>query len=168
MREGWWAGRLNRRLAAGWLSRVSAAGAVSIIAAGIGACGGSSTTSVTKTVTASSPSASSAATTGASTHSPRPTAAPATRSPSGSIPDYRPSAVVSKISGSTVLTTPAPVSTVGGFYRGVLARGGWQIISSSRSAYSASFTARRPGEGVTISVYPRGSGSGVAISTHPE
>jgi hypothetical protein len=76
--------------------------------------------------------------------------------------------VVSKSGTTTVLTSPDSIGKVGSFYGGVLANGGWQIRSSAKSAYSANFTAHRDGEGVTISVYPRGSGSGITISKHPE
>ncbi len=67
-----------------------------------------------------------------------------------------------------MLTSPDSVSKIGSYYRAVLGQGGWQLRSSSNTAYSASFTAHRASEGVTISVYPRGSGPGISISTHPE
>ncbi len=53
-------------------------------------------------------------------------------------------------------------------YTDALAKGGWQITSSSGSAYNASFTAHRANEGVSISVYSRGAGSGISITTHLE
>ena len=88
--------------------------------------------------------------------------------PSGAaLPDYQPSTVVSKTAASTVLTSPDPVSKIGAFYTDALAKGGWQVMSSSTSAYHARFTASRSHEGASISVYSRGSGSGISISTHP-
>jgi hypothetical protein len=67
-----------------------------------------------------------------------------------------------------VLTSPDSVTQIGNFYKDALAKGGWQIRSSSGSAYNASFSAHRANEGVSISVYPRGAGSGISIATHPE
>jgi hypothetical protein len=66
-----------------------------------------------------------------------------------------------------VLTSPE-VTKVGDFYKEALAKGGWQIRSSSTTAYNASFSAHRTGEGISISVYPRGAGSGISINTHRE
>jgi hypothetical protein len=87
--------------------------------------------------------------------------------PSGQLPDYQPSTVVSKSASSTVLTSPDPVDKIGAFYKNALTQGGWHVTSSSMSAYHASFTASRSSEGASISVYSRGSGSGISISTHP-
>lgn len=84
------------------------------------------------------------------------------------IPEYHPSSLVRKSPSSTVLTSPDSVTQVGNFYKDALAKGGWQIRSSSGSAYNASFTAHRANEGVSISVYSRGAGSGISIATHPE
>jgi len=67
-----------------------------------------------------------------------------------------------------VLTSPDSVTKVGNFYKDSLAKGGWQIRSSSSSAYNASFSAHRSNQGVSISVYSRGGGSGISITTHPE
>ena len=66
-----------------------------------------------------------------------------------------------------MLTSPDSVSKIGEFYRNALAVGGWHVSSSSTSAYHASFAAYRSDEGVSVSVYSRGSGSGISISTHP-
>jgi len=76
--------------------------------------------------------------------------------------------LVSKTPSSTVLTSPDSVTQVGDFYKDALAKGGWQIRSASSSAYNASFSAHRSNQGVSISVYARGAGSGVSINTHPE
>jgi plastocyanin domain-containing protein len=89
-------------------------------------------------------------------------------SSAGRLPDYQPSTVVSKSEYSTVLTSPDSVGKVGEFYRKALAAGGWHVTSSSMSAYQASFSANRSNEGVNVSVYSRGSGSGISISTHPQ
>jgi hypothetical protein len=86
---------------------------------------------------------------------------------SGQLPDYQPSTLVSKSASSTVLTSPDAVGKIGAFYKDALARGGWQVTSSSMSAYHASFTAYRSSEGASISVYAQAGGSGISISTHP-
>jgi hypothetical protein len=84
------------------------------------------------------------------------------------VPEYQPSSVVSESAYSTVLKSPNSIAQIGAFYSAALAKGGWKLRSSSKSAFHASFTAHRPNEGVTISVYPIGSGSGISISQHPE
>jgi hypothetical protein len=86
---------------------------------------------------------------------------------SGPLPDYQPSTLVSKSASSTVLTSPDAVGKISAFYKDALARGGWQVTSSSMSAYHASFTAYRSSEGASISVYAQAGGSGISISTHP-
>jgi hypothetical protein len=104
-----------------------------------------------------------------------PTAAPSVpasgsvNSPSaGKLPDYQPSTVVSKSAASTVLTSPDSTSKIGEFYRSALTAGGWHVTASSMSAYHASFAAYRSNEGINVSVYSRGSGSGISISTYPQ
>jgi len=66
-----------------------------------------------------------------------------------------------------MLTSPDSVSKIGEFYQKAMATGGWHVASSSMSAYHASFGAYRSNEGVSDSVYSRGSGSGISISMHP-
>lgn len=94
-------------------------------------------------------------------------AAAATTATSAGLPDYQPSKVVSKTSGSTVLESSDSVRTIGEFYADALAKGGWQVTTSSAGSYHASFTAHRGDEGTSISVYPRLGGSGISISTYP-
>jgi hypothetical protein len=146
--------------------------AASVVAIGVTGCGGSNGgsngASATKTVTVKQGAASHS--TPAATQSA--TAVDNKSRPIGksnvAVPHYQPASVVSSSKYSTVLTSPDSVSKIGSYYQGVLANGGWRLRSSSKTPRSASFTARRADQGVTISVYPRGSGSGVSISTHPE
>jgi hypothetical protein len=85
----------------------------------------------------------------------------------GELPIYQPSRLISQASGSTVVRSPDSVAKVGAFYADALAKGGWKIISSSRSAYSANFTARRGTQGTTIAISSiSGSGSVISISTY--
>jgi hypothetical protein len=163
-------------------TRVAGLLAVSALAIGVSACGGSSggsSSPATKTVTAkqSAPAntASSSASAPASTSSSSTSAAPAASgggstsksSASGSVPSYNPSTVVSKHGDSLVLNSPDSVTKIGSYYKGVLARGGWQVQQATVTARSASFSAHQTGQGVTISVYPSGSGSGISITTYP-
>jgi hypothetical protein len=177
-------------------SRIVAAAAVAVAAVGLTACAASGgtpaaapATTVTQTAQASPPPAASSHTAApgpapaASSPTAAPGPAPAASSPTatpsapaggpagsssaGKLPDYQPSTVVSESEYSTVLTSPDSVSKVGQFYRNALATSGWHVTSSSMSAYHASFTADRSHQGVSISVYSTGSGSGVSISTHP-
>jgi hypothetical protein len=88
-------------------------------------------------------------------------------SPTGKLPDYRPSTVVSESRTTTVFKSPDSVEKIGTFYRGALASGGWDTISASVGSFHASFTARRSHEGLSISVYPGFGGSGISISQYP-
>ena len=115
---------------------------------GLGACGGSSTTTVTPTTSSSQTSTSAGG--GATNAQP--------------IPDYQPSKVTTKSANATVLTSPDSVSKIGAFYKDELAKGGWDVVAESTSAYHANFTAHRGKEVVVISVYRAGSGSGIAIA----
>ena len=90
-----------------------------------------------------------------------------TAATSARLPDYQPSKVVSKTSASTVLESSESVRTIGEFYAGTLAKGGWHVISSSVGSYHASFTAYRGDQGANIAVYPLGAGSGISVSTYP-
>jgi hypothetical protein len=179
-------GRKRRKtvISRGWTSkqatRASAALAASALAIGVAACGGSTggsngaASTETVTVNHSTPATSNSAPSAtpgaaAASHSaPAATQRAPAAMPSAAVPDYQPASVVSRSQHSTVLNSPDSISKIGSYYEGVLARGGWKLRSSSNTAYSASFTAHRADEGVTISVYPRGSGSGVSISRHPE
>jgi hypothetical protein len=106
--------------------------------------------------------------TAATSHASGSAGAPAgTAATSARLPDYQPSKVVSKTWASTVLESSGSVRTIGEFYAGALAKGGWHVISSSAGPYHASFTAYRGGQGASISVYPRGDGSGISVSTYP-
>ncbi len=66
-----------------------------------------------------------------------------------------------------MLTSPDSVTKVGEFYKDALAKGGWTVTSSTMGTYSATFVATRGSEGVSVSVYSLGHGSGISITTHP-
>jgi hypothetical protein len=151
-------------------SRIYATAAVAVVAAGLSACAASGgapaaapATTVTQTAQASPAPAASNPTAASSASA----SGSADSSSADGLPDYHPSTVVSKSEYSIVLTSPDSVSKIGEFYRNALAAGGWHMTSSSTSAYHASLVAYRSNEGVSVSVYSRGSGSGISISTHP-
>jgi uncharacterized iron-regulated membrane protein len=166
-----------------WMAatRTSAAVGAALLLLGLAACGGSGSGStaaqVTKTVTQGTSASTASGSAGApattsSTQAAAPEPAPDNSNRAadngGAIPDYKPSSVVSKSPYSTALTSPDSIAQVGAFYASVLEKDGWQISAKATSNYSASFTAQRTGEGVTISVYPRGSGSGISVSRPPQ
>lgn len=158
----------------GTKTRALAVAAAVSAAVGLAACsapGGTPAATATKTVTQSAP----ASAPPAKSHHERAkrsggsggTRSAAKAPARGKLAKYRPSAVVSKSAYATVLTSPDSVNKISAFYQKALASGGWQVTASSHSAYHASFTADRSNQGVSISVYPRGNGSGISISTHP-
>jgi hypothetical protein len=155
----------------GAMSRISAATAVAVAAIGLTACatsGDAPATTPTATITQAA-QASPAPAVSSPTAAPSAAASGSADSPSAAeLPEYQPSTVVSKSAYSTVLTSPDPVSKIGEFYQSALTTGGWHVVASSMSAYHASFTAYRSHEGVSVSVYSRGSGSGISISMHPQ
>jgi hypothetical protein len=149
------------------LAAVAAAGAAVSLAACSAAGSAPAAPAPAATHAAATPAAASQAPAAASPAVAAPAAGGGGTAAGGQLPDYQPSTVVSKSASSTVLTSPDPVGKIGAFYRDALARDGWHVTSSSTSAYHASFTAQRSSEGASISVYSRGSGSGISISTHP-
>jgi hypothetical protein len=157
----------------GTTAKVFAVGAAACGAVGLAACsapGGAPAATATKTVTQNAPASPAAAPSSPKAAASTPangSSGTADASAAGKLPDYKPSTVVSKSAGSTVLASSDSVHKVGAFYRKALAAGGWHVASSSMSSYHASFTADRGHEGVSISVYARAGGSGISISTHP-
>jgi hypothetical protein len=160
----------------GTKTRIFAAGAAACAAVGLAACsapGGAPAATATKTVIQTAPASKapaatkSAAASNASANESSGTSPAADTSATGKLPRYHPSTLVSQALYSTVLTSPDSVHQIGEFYKKALARGGWQVTSSSMGPWHASFTAQRSHEGASISVYPRLGGSGISISTHP-
>jgi hypothetical protein len=125
-------------------------------------CGGSKT-ATTGTTPLPSTKIPSSATSPATTHSDG--SAPATSS--NSLPRYTPSSVVSDTTGSLQLTSPDSVQKVTAFYDDALAKGGWSIISSSKTGASTNITARKSGTGTTLSVSSTGAGTYISLVTYP-
>jgi hypothetical protein len=131
---------------------------VTVLAVGLVA--GCGTVKVTPTSTTTSPS----------TTSPSASSSPATSSPatgSTTLPRYQPSSVVSDTPGSLQLTSPDSVQKVTAFYDNALAQGGWSIVSSSKTAYSTSITAKRGSTGTSLSISSTGSGTYISLTTYP-
>jgi hypothetical protein len=146
--------------------------ATALLAVGLAACGASSglAASPTTTVTATAPASQAPAANPSATGPTSPahdTPAGASTPAAESLPEYRPGTLVSKSPTSTVLSSPDSVTKIGAFYADVLAKDGWQVISSSAGTAHASFTAARGHQGTSISVYPRSGGSGISISIYP-
>jgi hypothetical protein len=162
-------------------ARLLAVTAAALAVVGVAGCAGNAgvpAASATKTVTA--PASQAPASQAPASQAPAASSAPANGSagsgspaagtdPSaaGKLPAYQPSSVLSSSPSSTVLSSPGSVTKIGEFYKDALAKDGWQVRSAVTGTYSASFTAIRGSEGVSISVYPRGGGSGISVSTHP-
>lgn len=150
-------------------STLASVAAAALLALGLAACSvetGGSAASPVKTVTATAPASHDNGNSAAASHD-NGNSAGATASSTEKLPDYRPATVVSESSTTTVLKSPDSVAKVGAFYKSALASGGWDTTSSSMGSFHASFTAHRPHEGVSISVYPTFGGSGISISRYP-
>lgn len=99
---------------------------------------------------------------------PASSASPAISSPvaSGSLPEYRPSSVISKATGHVLLTTSASLAQVTAFYEAELSKGGWTIISSAKTTFSTNITARRDHTGTTLAIVATGPTTSISISTY--
>src|SRR5262245_19565818 len=134
--------------------KAASAAAVVVVGVGCAACGSGGSPS-----NQSSPPA-----------PPSPTVASPAASPTTSatdIPEYQPSTVVSKATGSTVLHSPDPIDKVSAFYLDFVNSSGWQTVSKSTTPYSTSLTIKKPGKGASISIAPNQGGTVISISTYP-
>lgn len=86
----------------------------------------------------------------------------------GGIPIYQPSTFSSKNDDTHVhFHTSHSISDVNAFYLRILANGGWSVLGHTASSGGASITAKRGGQGVTISIYPAYGGTSVSLSRYP-
>ena len=141
--------------------------AVTILVVGLVAgCGSKTTPTSTKTSPlTTSPTISTSTPASSSAVSPAQTTP--TQSGSTTLPKYEPSSVVSDTPGSLQLTSPDSVQKVTAFYDKALTQGGWNIVSSSKTAYSTNITARRGSTGTTLSISVTGSGTYISLTTYP-
>jgi hypothetical protein len=85
----------------------------------------------------------------------------------GGIPIYQPASVVSRTADTYAsLRSPDSVGKVNDYYATVLARNGWRVVSHFHGPYNASFSARRAGRGVSISIYRAWNATGISLSTY--
>ena len=94
-------------------------------------------------------------------------AAPATTAAAASgdtIPEYKPSTVLSGGSATTVLKSPDSVGKVAAFYENALKSGGWQWQTTARSSYSAHFEATKGSAHAVIQISSAGQGVSIAVT----
>jgi hypothetical protein len=90
-----------------------------------------------------------------------------TKTGSTTLPRYEPSSVVSDTTGSLQFTSPDSVQKVTAFYDNALAEGGWSIISSSKTEYNTSVTAKKGNTGTSLSISATGGGTYISLTTYP-
>jgi hypothetical protein len=138
--------------------------ALTILVVGMCAgCGGGNTTSL-GTTPFTSPTSTTAVSSPESSTSPE---VGTDDAGSSTLPKYEPSSVVSDSPGSLQLTSPDSVKKVTVFYDNLLTKGGWKIVSSSKTAYSTNITATKGSTGTTLSVSVSGSGTYISLVTYP-
>jgi hypothetical protein len=159
----------------GAVRRFAMAAAIAALAAvALAACGGSSSTTVTASATQTQTSTPTQTAISTQTETATSTATSTSSSGGGGgrgggahIAVYHPSTIVRHNGFVTVISTPDGVGKVAAFYKGQLAKGGWNVRESSVNAFHAVFNATRGNQAVTIVVHPQGSGSGATITDHP-
>jgi len=137
-----------------------------LVTCGIVGCSpaGSTAAPAAKTTAPATPAAAPATTTAAPAAT---TAAPATAAAASSgdtIPQYKPSTVLSSGSATTVLKSPDPVGKVAAFYENALKSGGWQWHTTTRSSYTAHFEAAKDTAHAVIQISSAGQGASISIT----
>jgi hypothetical protein len=138
-----------------------------VAAAAVSGCGSSSSSTTTTTTT--SPATPATTATAATTPATTATSSPASTSSSSGldgVPAYQPSSTVSRAPHSLIIASPDSVTKVGSYYSSTFAGGGWVTVSKTVTPYSASFTVKKGGQGASVVVSPKGSGSSVAITSY--
>jgi len=130
-----------------------------LVTCGIAACSSSSSTAAPAATTAA-PAATTAAP-AATTAAPAATTAAAS---SDTIPEYKPSTVLSNVSGTTVLKSPDPVDKVAAFYENALKSGGWQWHTTTQSSYSTHFEAAKDSAHAVIQISSAGQGAAISVT----
>jgi len=123
-----------------------------LVTCGIAACSSSSSTA---------PPAATTAPPAATTAAPAATTAAAS---SDTIPEYKPSTVLSNVSGTTVLKSPDPVDKVAAFYENALKSGGWQWHTTTQSSYSTHFEAAKDSAHAVIQISSAGQGAAISVT----
>ena len=119
-------------------------------------------TTVTQTAQASPAPAASSPAAPASTAA---AAAGTAAAPSGdTLPEYKPSTLLSSGSDTTVVLSPDSVDKVAAFYENALKSGGWQWHATARSRWSAHFEATKGSAHAVIQISSTGTGASIAVT----
>jgi hypothetical protein len=129
-----------------------------LVTCGIAGCSSSSSTTA-PAATTTAPAATTTAP-AATTTAPAATAAAS----SDTIPEYKPSTVLSNVSGTTVLKSPDPVDKVTAFYENALKSGGWQWHTTAQSSYSTHFEAAKDSAHAVIQISSAGQGASISVT----
>jgi len=142
-----------------------------LVTCGIAGCSSSSSTTApaaTTTAPAATTTAPAATTTAPAATTTAPaattTAPAATAASSDTIPEYKPSTVLSNVSGTTVLKSPDPVDKVTAFYENALKSGGWQWHTTAQSSYSSHFEAAKDSAHAVIQISSAGQGASISVT----
>jgi hypothetical protein len=128
---------------------------------GIAACSSSSSTQAPATTATTAPAATATTAPAATTAAPAATAAAAS---GDTIPEYKPSTVLSNASGATVLKSPDPVDKIAAFYENALKTGGWQWHTTAQSSYSTHVEATKDSAHAVIQVSSAGQGASISVT----
>jgi uncharacterized glyoxalase superfamily protein PhnB len=153
-------------------SRIYAAAALAVAAVSLSACAASGgapaaapAQTVTQTAQASPAPAASNPTAPAAPASTAAAVAATAAAPSGdTLPEYKPSTLLSGGSDTTVVLSPDSVDKVAAFYENALKSGGWQWHATAKSRWSAHFEATKDSAHAVIQISSTGKGVSIAVT----
>ena len=150
-------------------SRIVAAAAVAVAAVGLSACAAPAAapaaTTVTQTAQAGpAPAASNPTAQAAPANTAAAVAATAAAPAGDTLPEYKPSTLLSSGSDTTVVLSPDSVGKVAAFYENALKSGGWQWHATARSRWSAHFEATKGSAHAVIQISSTGTGVSIAVT----
>ena len=150
-------------------SRIVAAAAVAVAAVGLSACAAPAAapaaTTVTQTAQAGpAPAASNPTAQAAPANTAAAVAATAAAPAGDTLPEYKPSTLLSSGSDTTVVLSPDSVDKVAAFYENALKSGGWQWHATARSRWSAHFEATKGSAHAVIQISSTGTGASIAVT----
>ena len=125
-----------------------------LVTCGIAGCSSSSSTAAPAATATAAPAATATAA----------PAATATVASGDTLPEYKPSTVLSNVSGTTVLKSPDPVAKIAAFYENVLKTGGWQWHTTAQSAYSTHVEAAKDSAHAVIQISSAGQGASISVT----
>ena len=153
-------------------SRIFAVAAVAVAAVGLSACAAPAgapaatpATTVTQTAQAGpAPAASNPTAQAAPANTAAAVAATAAAPAGDTLPEYKPSTLLSSGSDTTVVLSPDSVGKVAAFYENALKSGGWQWHATARSRWSAHFEATKGSAHAVIQISSTGTGVSIAVT----